>query len=62
MAAPDVASCLGQCPELGPKLSQTNRLRNPVPTDMGMGQVLTRGPQVLVLGSTYQGSMLGTHF
>ena len=31
--------------------------------DMGMGQnKTTRGPQVLVFGSIYQGSIFGTHF
>ena len=30
---------------------------------MGMGQsYITRGPQVFVLGSIYQGSIFGTHF
>ena len=31
--------------------------------DMGAGQnIATRGPQLLVFGSIYQGSILGTHF
>ena len=29
---------------------------------VGVGQNSTTGPQILILGSIYQGSMLGTHF
>ena len=47
----------------GPVPGQPRAVRVQPRVNMGVGQnETTRGPQVLVLGSIYQGFILGTYF